>query len=99
MLLISIRLAVLICKQALPLSPTVTKINPNGVAALAIDVAYLAKFVSSLGNVILEQNLDELQQTVSSTQNTIRLYALHNLHLRNLKRRKKSMTDSFHRFY
>ncbi|TVY21260.1 Exocyst complex component sec15 [Lachnellula arida] len=50
---------------ALPLSPEVKKINPNGVAALAKDVAYLADFVNSLENaLILKENLDELQQTV-----------------------------------
>ena len=56
---------ILISQQALPLSPSVTKINPNGVAALAIDVDYLVQFVSSLGDMALLQQLDELQQTVS----------------------------------
>ena len=50
--------------QALPLSPSVKKINPNGVAALAKDVRYLANFVDSLDVPILKENLDELQQTV-----------------------------------
>ncbi|QVM06087.1 hypothetical protein D8B26_000800 [Coccidioides posadasii str. Silveira] len=49
---------------ALPLSPDVKKINPNGVAALARDVDYLTKFVEGLGVPILLENLDELQQTV-----------------------------------
>lgn len=50
---------------ALPLSPDVKKINPNGVAALAKDVNYLADFVDTLDNApILKENLDELQQTV-----------------------------------
>ncbi|KAF4629909.1 hypothetical protein G7Y89_g8228 [Cudoniella acicularis] len=50
---------------ALPLSADVKKINPNGVAALAKDVAYLSDFVDSLENaLILKENLDELQQTV-----------------------------------
>ncbi|KAL2007179.1 hypothetical protein VTN00DRAFT_8617 [Thermoascus crustaceus] len=53
---------------ALPLSPEVKKINPNGVAALAKDVEYLAKFVDSLGVPILRENLDELQQTVHLMQ-------------------------------
>ncbi|KAL1999521.1 hypothetical protein VTN02DRAFT_4384 [Thermoascus thermophilus] len=53
---------------ALPLSPDVKKINPNGVAALAKDVEYLAKFVDSLGVPILRENLDELQQTVHLMQ-------------------------------
>lgn len=49
----------------LPLSPEIKKINPNGVAALAKDVEYLADFVDTLDNSeILRQNLDELQQTV-----------------------------------
>ncbi|KAF7505788.1 hypothetical protein GJ744_000459 [Endocarpon pusillum] len=50
---------------ALPLSPTVTKINPNGISALSIDVHFLSDFVASLQNPILQQNLDELQQTVA----------------------------------
>lgn len=50
---------------ALPLAPEVRRINPNGVAALARDVAYLSEFVDSLENaMILKENLDELQQTV-----------------------------------
>jgi hypothetical protein len=55
--------------QALPLSPDVKKINPNGVAAMALDVAHLTDFVSKLDNAfMLEQNLDELQQTVALMQ-------------------------------
>ncbi|KAK4039922.1 exocyst complex subunit Sec15-like-domain-containing protein [Parachaetomium inaequale] len=54
---------------ALPLSPDVKKINPNGVAAMALDVAHLTDFVSKLDNAfMLEQNLDELQQTVALMQ-------------------------------
>jgi hypothetical protein len=54
---------------ALPLAPEVRKINPNGVAALAKDVDYLAGFVDSLENApILKENLDELQQTVQLMQ-------------------------------
>lgn len=54
---------------ALPLSAEVRKINPNGVAALAKDVDYLAEFVDSLENApILKENLDELQQTVQLMQ-------------------------------
>ncbi|KAG7290987.1 hypothetical protein NEMBOFW57_000994 [Staphylotrichum longicolle] len=54
---------------ALPLSPDVKKINPNGVAAMALDVAHLTDFVSKLENAfMLEQNLDELQQTVTLMQ-------------------------------
>ena len=44
------------------------KINPNGVAALAKDVEYLAQFVDSLNVPILRENLDELQQTVQLMQ-------------------------------
>jgi exocyst complex component 6 len=59
----------LTCLKALPLSPDVKKINPNGVAALAKDVEYLAEFVDSLENApILKENLDELQQTVNLMQ-------------------------------
>lgn len=55
--------------QALPLSPDVKKINPNGVTAMALDVQYLTEFVASLENAfMLEQNLDELQQTVALMQ-------------------------------
>jgi exocyst complex component 6 len=54
---------------ALPLSPEVKKINPNGVAAMAQDVHHLTEFVGSLENAfMLEQNLDELQQTVALMQ-------------------------------
>lgn len=50
----------------MPLSPEVTKINPNGVSQLSKDVHFLTDFVSSLENsFMLEQNLDELQQTVA----------------------------------
>ena len=54
--------------QSLPLSPEVKRINPNGVAALAKDVRYLTAFVDTLGNAILRENLDELQQTVALMQ-------------------------------
>lgn len=54
---------------ALPLSPEVKRINPNGVMAMAKDVQYLTTFVGSLENAfMLEQNLDELQQTVALMQ-------------------------------
>ncbi|MCJ1404460.1 hypothetical protein MMC11_007685 [Xylographa trunciseda] len=53
---------------SLPLSPDVKKINPNGIAALAKDVRFLSDFVDTLGNPILQQNLDELQQTVALMQ-------------------------------
>ncbi|KAM7187747.1 Exocyst complex subunit Sec15-like domain containing protein [Rhypophila sp. PSN 637] len=53
---------------ALPLSPDVKKINPNGVTAMALDVQHLTEFVASLDNALLEQNLDELQQTVALMQ-------------------------------
>jgi hypothetical protein len=47
----------------------VKKINPNGVTAMALDVGYLAGFVSKLENAfMLEQNLEELQQTVALMQ-------------------------------
>ena len=49
---------------SLPLSADVKKINPNGVGALAKDVKYLTEFVDTLGNPILRENLDELQQTI-----------------------------------
>ncbi|KAJ4304024.1 Rab GTPase-binding exocyst subunit S15 [Collariella sp. IMI 366227] len=54
---------------ALPLSQDVRRINPNGVAAMALDVEHLAEFVRKLENAfMLEQNLDELQQTVALMQ-------------------------------
>ena len=55
-------------KQSLPLASDVKRINTNGVAALAKDVHYLSKFVQTLQNPILEQNLEELQQTVALMQ-------------------------------
>ncbi len=57
---------ILIPLQALPLSQDVKHINPNGVAAMVKDVQYLTEFVGSLENAfMLQQNLDELQQTVA----------------------------------
>ncbi|KKK25075.1 hypothetical protein ARAM_003140 [Aspergillus rambellii] len=53
---------------ALPLSPDVKRINPNGVMALAKDVEYLYQFVDGLNVPILRENLDELQQTVQLMQ-------------------------------
>lgn len=54
---------------ALPLSPDVKHINPNGVSALAHDVQYLTEFVDSLENgQMLRENLDELQQTINLLQ-------------------------------
>ena len=50
---------------SLPLSNEVKKINPNGVAALSKDVAYLTEFVDTLDNsLLLRDNLEEMQQTV-----------------------------------
>ncbi|KAI1406618.1 exocyst complex subunit Sec15-like protein [Hypoxylon fuscum] len=54
---------------ALPLSPDVKKINPNGVAALALDVQHLTHFVDGLENgFMLRSNLDELEQTIQLLQ-------------------------------
>ncbi|KAI1868140.1 uncharacterized protein JN550_006628 [Neoarthrinium moseri] len=54
---------------ALPLSPDVKKINPNGVAALALDVTHLTDFVDGLENgFMLRSNLDELEQTITLMQ-------------------------------
>lgn len=51
------------------MSQEVKHINPNGVAALAKDVQYLVEFVGGLENAfMLQQNLDELQQTVALMQ-------------------------------
>jgi hypothetical protein len=61
-------ISLIVCK-ALPLSPDVKHINPNGVAALAKDVQYLTEFVDSLENgPMLRENLDELQQTIHLLQ-------------------------------
>lgn len=49
---------------ALSLDPAVKKISPAAVKTLANDVAHLSQFVGSLGNPILDENLDELRQTV-----------------------------------
>jgi fumarate reductase subunit C len=46
----------------------VKRISPNGVAALAKDVQYLSDFVDTLENPILQQNLDELRQTIALMQ-------------------------------
>ncbi|KAI2612809.1 exocyst complex subunit Sec15-like protein [Hypoxylon fragiforme] len=54
---------------ALPLSPDVKKINPNGVAALSMDVQHLTHFVDGLENgFMLRSNLDELEQTIQLLQ-------------------------------
>ncbi|KAJ8123706.1 hypothetical protein ONZ43_g406 [Nemania bipapillata] len=54
---------------ALPLSPDVKKINPNGVVALAQDVQHLTNFVDDLENgFMLRSNLDELEQTIQLLQ-------------------------------
>ncbi|PSR94597.1 exocyst complex subunit Sec15-like-domain-containing protein [Coniella lustricola] len=54
---------------ALPLLPEVKTINPNGVAAIAQDVKFLAEFVSGLENAMMLQNtLEELEQTVALMQ-------------------------------
>lgn len=53
---------------ALPHSPSVKKINPNGVSALAADVTYLTHFVDNLNNPILRENLEPLLQTVALMQ-------------------------------
>lgn len=59
----------MLTRQALPLSPEVKHINPNGVAALANDVQYLTGFVDRLENgAMLKENLDELQQTINLMQ-------------------------------
>ncbi|KAL8651393.1 MAG: hypothetical protein Q9210_003280 [Variospora velana] len=53
---------------SVPLSPDIKSISRHGVAALAKDVQYLTEFVDTLGNPILKENLDELQQTVALMQ-------------------------------
>ncbi|KAI0014036.1 exocyst complex subunit Sec15-like protein [Xylariaceae sp. FL0662B] len=54
---------------ALPLSPDVKKINPNGVSALAMDTKHLTEFVDGLENgFMLRSNLDELEQTIQLLQ-------------------------------
>ena len=50
------------------MSEEVKRINHNGVAALATDVRYLSDFVETLNNPILQENLDELRQTVALMQ-------------------------------
>ena len=44
------------------------RITPSATATLARDVKYLSDFVDSLMNPILQQNLDELQQTTALMQ-------------------------------
>lgn len=54
---------------ALPLLPEVKTINPNGVAAIAKDVAFLVEFVKGLENAaMLQGTLEELEQTVALMQ-------------------------------
>lgn len=50
---------------SLPLDPGVTTISPAATETLQRDVNFLADFVSSLGNPVLRENLDELVQTVA----------------------------------
>lgn len=51
------------------MSPDVKKINPNGVAALSMDVQHLTTFVDGLENgFMLRSNLDELEQTIQLLQ-------------------------------
>jgi hypothetical protein len=61
---------------ALPLSPSVRRINPYGVQQLSTDVEFLTNYVSSLNNIALQDNLVELQQTVQllGTDNTDEFY-------------------------
>lgn len=55
--------------QALPLQPEVKTINPNGVAAMAMDVQCLVEFVQGLDNsFMLMEVLQELEQTVKLLQ-------------------------------
>ena len=55
---------------ALPLDNNVRKITPSAITALAQDVNFLSKFVDSLRNPILKENLDELVQSVALMQTT-----------------------------
>lgn len=55
--------------KALPLQPEVKTINPNGVAAMAMDVQCLVEFVQGLDNsFMLMEVLQELEQTVKLLQ-------------------------------
>ena len=47
------------------MDPNVKKITPWATQILAQDVEYLSRFVGSLGNPILKENLDELVQIVA----------------------------------
>ncbi|KAF2094022.1 exocyst complex component Sec15 [Rhizodiscina lignyota] len=49
---------------ALPLDLNVKSISAAAVKTLSNDVQHLSQFVESLGNPILDENLDELRQTV-----------------------------------
>lgn len=50
---------------ALPLDSSVKRISPSAVRTLANDVDHLSNFVQSLDNPILDENLDELRQTIA----------------------------------
>ena len=52
----------------LPLDPGVPAISPASVRTLAADVKYLSDYVDELGNPILKENLDELNQTLALMQ-------------------------------
>lgn len=61
---------------ALTLDDNVKRITPPAVASLALDTQYLERFVESLGNPILMENLDELTQTVAlmGTEDSLEFY-------------------------
>ena len=54
--------------QSLPMDQDVKRITPSAIVNLARDVKFLSDFVDSLSNPILQQNLDELQQTTALMQ-------------------------------
>jgi exocyst complex component 6 len=73
---------------SLPLSPSVRKINPNGVKQLAIDVDFLYKYIGTLPNsFILGESLEELQQTIALLQ-TDTVEDFYDVSLRNKKYRQ-----------
>ena len=49
---------------SLPLDQTIRRISPQAVTAYKLDVDHLVQFVTSLGDSVLSEGLDELRQTV-----------------------------------
>jgi len=56
------------CLQGLVLDESITRVSPAAVKTLAMDVAFLQKYVEDLGNPALLENIAELLQSVALMQ-------------------------------